>query len=254
MVTGRDEVSLKKNSPEDSGFLDWRFNLCVAGVQVKVVSGLNFGWTGCENTNVESLYPLTIRLLKSFIFIKKNQLIRISCLRTVFKDKSNHSDRLSADEHDGIVSGCLREGLGLAVGVQDKATTLVEQLLVVKRNTRPASQQLLEQRCPVETTWRAFGLLLYIFSICCEIILRMLNTANRIPCLSSRCHLRVVLVDVDVVQRRLLQAEDINHRPVQDVIGLGEELVEAPAFLLICLQDVGEHRGQETLEPPGGHI
>lgn len=82
----------------------------------------------------------------------------------------------------------------------------------------------------------------------------MLNTANRIPCLSSRCHLRVVLVDVDVVQRRLLQAEDINHRPVQDVIGLGEELVEAPAFLLICLQDVGEHRGQETLKPPGGHI
>ncbi len=61
---------------------------------------------------------------------------------------------------------------------------------------------------------------------------------------------RVVLVDVDVVQRGLLQAEDVDHGPVQDVVGLGEELVEAPTLLLIGLQDVGEHRGQEALKTP----
>lgn len=63
---------------------------------------------------------------------------------------------------------------------------------------------------------------------------------------------RVVLVDVDVVQRGLLQAEDVDHGAVQDVVGLSEELIEAPTLLLIRLQDVGQNRGQETLEAPGG--
>ncbi len=61
---------------------------------------------------------------------------------------------------------------------------------------------------------------------------------------------RVVFVDVDVVQRGLLQAEHIDYGAVQDVVGLGEELIEAPTLLLICLQDVGEDGGQEALKTP----
>lgn len=57
-------------------------------------------------------------------------------------------------------------------------------------------------------------------------------------------------MDVDVVQRGLLQAEDINDGSVQDVVGLSEELIEAPTFLLIGLQDVGENWGQEALKTP----
>lgn len=62
--------------------------------------------------------------------------------------------------------------------------------------------------------------------------------------------LRVVLMDVDVVERGLLQAEHVDHRPVEDVVGLCEELVKAPALLLVRLQDVGQHRGQEALQTP----
>lgn len=62
--------------------------------------------------------------------------------------------------------------------------------------------------------------------------------------------LRVVLMDVDVVKRRLLQTEHVDHSPVQDVIGLGEELVETPALLLVRLQDVGKDRRQEALKTP----
>lgn len=46
---------------------------------------------------------------------------------------------------------------------------------------------------------------------------------------------RVVFVDVNMVQRSLLQAEDVDHGAVQDVAGLGEKLVEAPALLLVGL-------------------
>lgn len=68
----------------------------------------------------------------------------------------------------------------------------------------------------------------------------------------ERACLRVVLVDVDAVQRGLLQAEDVNDDSVQDVAGLGEELIEAPTFLLIGLEDVGEYWGQEGLQTPEG--
>lgn len=72
-----------------------------------------------------------------------------------------------------------------------------------------------------------------------------------------RCFLRVVLVDVDVVQRGLLQAEHVDDGPVQDVVGLCEELIEAPTFLLVSLQDVGENWSQEALKTPersGGEL
>lgn len=53
-----------------------------------------------------------------------------------------------------------------------------------------------------------------------------------------------------MVQRGLLQAEDIDNGAVQDVVGLGKELIEAPALLLVCLQDVGQDRRQQALQPP----
>lgn len=62
--------------------------------------------------------------------------------------------------------------------------------------------------------------------------------------------LRVVLVDVDMVQCGLLQAEDIDHGPVKDIVGLSKELVKAPTLLLVRLQDVGQDRGQEALKTP----
>ena len=55
-----------------------------------------------------------------------------------------------------------------------------------------------------------------------------------------------------MVQHGLLQAEHVHHGAVQDVAGLGEELVEAPALLLVRLQDVGQHGGQQALETSGG--
>lgn len=61
---------------------------------------------------------------------------------------------------------------------------------------------------------------------------------------------RVVLMDVNVVQCGLLQTEDIDDSSVQDVVGLGKELVETPALLLVGLQDVGQHWRQQALQTP----
>ena len=57
-------------------------------------------------------------------------------------------------------------------------------------------------------------------------------------------------MDIDVVQRGLLQTEHVDHRAVQDVVGLSKELVKTPALLLIGLQDVGKDRGQQALKTP----
>lgn len=158
---------------------------------------------------------------------------------TVFKDQPHGGHAVAADDHDGVVSGRLGEGLGLAVGVEDQAASLVQQLLVVQGDAGPAAQQLLEQRGPVDAGGTAGE--------------RRGGAAGA----GRRGLLRVVLVDVDVVQRGLLQAEHVDHGPVQDVVGLCEELVEAPALLLVGLQDVGQDRGQEALETPerpGGQL
>lgn len=61
---------------------------------------------------------------------------------------------------------------------------------------------------------------------------------------------RVVLVDVNMVQRCLLQAEDVDYGSVQDVVCLGKELVETPALFLVGLQDVGQHWCQQALQTP----
>lgn len=52
------------------------------------------------------------------------------------------------------------------------------------------------------------------------------------------------------MQGRLLQGEDIDHDPVQNVIGFCKKLVESPAFLLISLQDVCQDGDQLVLQPP----
>lgn len=46
-------------------------------------------------------------------------------------------------------------------------------------------------------------------------------------------------VDVDMVQDGLGQGEDVDDDSLEDVTGLRKELVEAPAFGLLHLQDVG---------------
>lgn len=50
---------------------------------------------------------------------------------------------------------------------------------------------------------------------------------------------RVMCVDVDMVQDGLGQGEDVDDDSLEDVTGLRKELVEAPAFGLLHLQDVG---------------
>lgn len=70
-----------------------------------------------------------------------------------------------------------------------------------------------------------------------------------------RPHLRVVGMDIDVVQDCLGQGEDMDDNSLQDVTGLRKELVEAPALGLLHLQDVGQDGHQLALQPPAlpGH-
>lgn len=68
--------------------------------------------------------------------------------RTVFEDEANGGHRLAADQHDGVVPGGPGKSFSLSVRVQDKAAALVEQLLVVQRDTGPSHQQFLEQSHP----------------------------------------------------------------------------------------------------------
>lgn len=57
-------------------------------------------------------------------------------------------------------------------------------------------------------------------------------------------------MDVDMMQDSLGQGEDMDDNSLQDVTGLRKELVKAPAFGLLCLQDVGQDGHQLTLQPP----
>ena len=63
-------------------------------------------------------------------------------------------------------------------------------------------------------------------------------------------HSRIVGMDVDVVQDRLGQGEDMDNDSLQDVTGLRKELVKAPALGLLHLQDVGQDGHQLALQPP----
>lgn len=53
-----------------------------------------------------------------------------------------------------------------------------------------------------------------------------------------------------MMQDSLGQGEDMDDNSLQDVTGLRKELVKAPAFGLLCLQDVGQDGHQLTLQPP----
>ena len=69
-------------------------------------------------------------------------------------------------------------------------------------------------------------------------------------CVCVCVSLRVVKVYVDGVCRGLLQVEEVDGDAVEDVGGGGQELVKAPALLLIGLQDAGQHGHQLPLQAP----
>lgn len=48
----------------------------------------------------------------------------------------------------------------------------------------------------------------------------------------------------------LLQGEDVDHDPVQNVVGFCKKLIEPPALLLIRLQDIGQDGYELVLQPP----
>lgn len=62
---------------------------------------------------------------------------------------------------------------------------------------------------------------------------------------------RVVEVDVDVKHGGLLKGEDMNGHAVEDACSLREELVEAPALILVGFQNVSKYWDQLGLEAPG---
>ena len=62
--------------------------------------------------------------------------------------------------------------------------------------------------------------------------------------------IRVVVVDVDAGGRGLHQGEEVNGLPLQDVRGGHEELVKAPAALLVRLQYARKHWHQLARQTP----
>lgn len=76
------------------------------------------------------------------------------------------------------------------------------------------------------------------------------RTEGALPAPPPGAHVRVVGVDIDVVQLRLRQGEDVDDVTLQDVAGLRKELVEAPALGLLHFQDVGQDGHQPALQPP----
>lgn len=67
---------------------------------------------------------------------------------TVLKQQADGVDRVSAQQHDGILSGGLGEGLSLPVGVEDEALALVQEVLMRRRYVGPSEEQLLKEIRP----------------------------------------------------------------------------------------------------------
>lgn len=65
-------------------------------------------------------------------------------------------------------------------------------------------------------------------------------------------HIRVVVVYVDTMSHGLLQREEVNRLPLQDVCRGCEELVEAPTLLLVGLHYTSEHWDQLDFQAPVG--
>lgn len=66
-------------------------------------------------------------------------------------------------------------------------------------------------------------------------------------CKTMKANERVVKADADAVCCGLLEREDVDCDPVQNVSGGGKELDEVPALLLIGLQYAGQHWNQLSL-------
>lgn len=64
--------------------------------------------------------------------------------------------------------------------------------------------------------------------------------------------IRVVVVHVDAMSHGLLQGEEVNRLPLQDVCGGCEELVKGPTLVLVGLHDTSQHRHQLHLQAPPG--
>lgn len=67
---------------------------------------------------------------------------------TVFKQQADGVDGVSAEQHDGIFSGGLGEGLSLTVGFEDETSALVEEVLMGRRYVGPSEEQLLKEIRP----------------------------------------------------------------------------------------------------------
>lgn len=67
---------------------------------------------------------------------------------TVFKQQADGVDGVSAEQHDGIFSGGLGEGLSLTVGVEAETSALVEEVLMGRRYVGPSEEQLLKEIRP----------------------------------------------------------------------------------------------------------
>lgn len=64
--------------------------------------------------------------------------------------------------------------------------------------------------------------------------------------------IRVVMMYVDTVSHGLLQREEVDRLPLQDVCGGCKELVKTPTLLLVGLHYAGEHWHQLRLQAPQG--
>lgn len=65
-------------------------------------------------------------------------------------------------------------------------------------------------------------------------------------------HIRVVVVYVDTMSHGLLQREEVNRLPLQNVCSGCKELVETPTLLLVGLHYTSEHWNQQHLQAPSG--
>lgn len=67
-----------------------------------------------------------------------------------------------------------------------------------------------------------------------------------------REHIRVVVVYVDTMSHGLLQGEEVNRLPLQNVCSGCKELVETPTLLLVGLHYTSEHWNQQHFQAPAG--
>ncbi len=67
---------------------------------------------------------------------------------TVLKQQADGVDRVSAQKHDGILSGGLGEALSLPGGFEDEASALVQKVLMGWGYVGPSEEQLLKEIHP----------------------------------------------------------------------------------------------------------